>query len=54
MSKRIRLSDAEIEHIIKGLAALRDQCNLDYAVVKTGKRVYQKIIDKLAPPAEPK
>lgn len=50
MSKRITLTNFEIEQLICGLKALRNATNLDYEVVKVGKRFYTELIKKLELP----
>lgn len=47
MSKRITLTDLEIEQIAKGLRNLRDACGLQYEVINVGKHFYNQIISKL-------
>jgi len=47
MSKRVTLTDSEIELIINGLKYLQSQTALSYEVVKCGQRAIQHVIDKL-------
>jgi hypothetical protein len=47
MSKRVTLNIREIEYIVSALKDLQNPGLVDYEVVKTGRRVYQDIIDKL-------
>ena len=54
MSKRVTLTDFEIEQIIEGLTALKHQTPLNYQVIKVGRRFYEQLICKLSPkPGEP-
>jgi hypothetical protein len=50
MSKRITFNNFEIEQLVKGLEALRDQINMPYESIRVGRRFYQVLIDKLSPP----
>lgn len=47
MSKRVTLTDFEMEQIIRGLQELRDQTFMSYEVVRVGKAVYNDLIAKL-------
>jgi hypothetical protein len=47
MSKRITLTDFEVEQIINGLTTLRDATSLHYQVIKVGQRFYDILIAKL-------
>lgn len=47
MSKRVTLTDFEIEQIVKGLTSLNKQITLDYEVIRVGQRFYNLLIDKL-------
>lgn len=47
MSKRITLTDFEIEQLVKGLKYLREQSGLRYEVIKVGQRFYDELIAKL-------
>lgn len=50
MSKRVTLTDFEIEQIINGLEELKGAAAVQYEVVRVGKRFYDQIIAKLQPP----
>jgi hypothetical protein len=48
MSKRITLTDFEVEQILRALEVLRDDTpTVRYEVVFVGQRFYNKLIDKL-------
>lgn len=53
MSKRVTLTDFEIQQIINGLTELRNQPILKYEVVRVGQRWYDRLIRKLEPKIEP-
>lgn len=46
MSKRITLTDFEIEQIAESLKSHRDATNLDYQVIKVGKVFYNELLKK--------
>lgn len=54
MSKRITLTDFEIEQIVKSLESNRDATTIDYEVVNVGKRFYNELINKLLAPTSKK
>jgi hypothetical protein len=47
MSKRITLTDFEIEQIISALDRLKNETLLSYEVIKVGQRWYGVLIEKL-------
>lgn len=47
MSKRITLSDFDIEQIVAALTVLRDESGLSYEVIRVGQRYYDRLIEKL-------
>lgn len=49
MSKRIILTDFEIEQLVHGLKKLKDETSIPYEVIKVGKRFYEGLIEKLQP-----
>lgn len=57
MSKRILLSVEESEWLAAALKTMRDQCTLDYQIIKIGKhevdRLIAKVSQETAPTASP-
>lgn len=49
MSKRITLTDREIEYIIQGLRFIQKESLPSFPVVIAGKQVLEDIINKLSP-----
>lgn len=47
MSKRVTLTDFEVEQIVSGLTKLRSEPGLNYEVTKVGQRCYDRLIAKL-------
>lgn len=47
MSKRVTLTDFEIEQIVSGLRVLCNETALVYEVARVGKRFYNELISKL-------
>lgn len=47
MSKRIILTDFEIEQIICSLIAHKDESGMSYQVIKVGRHFYDQLIAKL-------
>lgn len=47
MSKRITLSDFEVEQIVSALTKLRNEPSLTYEVTQAGQRYYDQLIAKL-------
>jgi len=47
MSKRVTLTDFEIEQIVSALNTLRGESSLGYEVIKVGQRWYDRLIKKL-------
>jgi hypothetical protein len=47
MSKRVTLTDFEIEQIVSALNTLKGQSSLSYEVTRVGQRWYDRLIKKL-------
>jgi hypothetical protein len=48
MSKRVTLTDFEIEQLINGLTTLRNETGFQHEVIKVGQRWYDALITKLS------